>query len=297
MPGNPSAGKTGRVIVAMIALALTTTHFALAAQNDANSGADAANTADKAVKLGNFGLYNAAFEPSETRDWYRVKVAGQSEPTCVSVAVSSSMATAVQLVSVTTGSATREVKASISPGNGGVVGIAANSFRGAFLKAESGVSNLNSLQSYSFDLRSVKHSAAPSGDAGTGDDVGSDFGSAHGLAGPCTAGSLVPAEGDTKDMYRIAGSAGDRVLVSLADSTGTLQAKIRTPTGDLLASVAAGSLHTFTMATTGDYFVSVTDSSTSPTNANYMLGICSVDCGPPEDPCQPMCVDILATEG
>lgn len=291
MAGSTKLGRSSRIAIVIVAAGLVLAQVALAEQSDGGSGTDAADRADKALRLHSFGRYTGNFTAEESVDWYKIKIKAREEPTCLQVVSTTSAPISAHLVAVTSRSTTHEVEARIDGARAPLVGIASNTFNGAFLHNEADGITLSGDTRYDFDLRAVSLAQAPFEAAGQ--DAGSTKDTAAGVTAACVAGRLDGAAGDTADVYKLAGNAGDRILVSLAGTASSLTARVSTADGTL-ATLTGGTEQALTLATTGDYFVTIGDTSTTSTTSSYMLGMCTVNCGPPEDPCQPACVEILA---
>lgn len=299
MAGHRVLGTGTRIAIGLVVATLIVAQVAVAVQNDANSGGDAANTPQNAFRLQEWGTYSGTFTSQERVDWYKVKIKARDTPTCLSADVTSTATLSAHLVAVTGSGTTREVEADVQPSRTTLVGIASNTFRGAFLDAAAPSSlTLNQDLGYGFKLSSVNVEDAPPMDAATGADAGNTMAQALTLTTGCAAGVLDGANGDTADVYKFTGQAGDRILVSLADTSGTLVAKVRGNGGQLLATLGGGAIQALTLTGSGDHYVSIVDTASTPTTSSYVLGACTVACGPPEEPCDPACIEIIqATEG
>ena len=295
MASSTKLGRSSRIAIALIAASLIFAQLALAQQNDGGSGTDAADTPDKAVRLHSFGRYTGNFTADEKVDWYKIKIKAREEPTCLQTSVATNAPTMAHLVAVTSRSTTHEVEAATGGARTPLIGIASNTFNGAFFHGEFSGLSLSSDARYDFNLRALTVGTAPF-EAG-GQDAGASQSTAAPVSNACVAGKLDPAASDTVDVYSISGQAGDRILVSLAATADTLRATISS--GDsLIGTLTGGTEQALTLTSADSYYITISDTSTTSTTSSYMLGMCTVNCGPPEDPCEPMCVELLAaTEG
>lgn len=283
--------RAGAAVAACLALVAQVSSASLE-QNDAGSGVDAGSTFSTSIRTHGFGNYEGNLTESDGSDWYRVKVTEHDDPVCLRADVTApGLLTSVHLIGVHDDVAA-EVVASPTPLRTAYVGLASEGILGSYL-AVSARTSVVGTAGYTFRHTSQGIAQLGLPDAGRGVDAGATSGTAAPLMGACTSGTLDPAAGDTRDVYRFDGNAGDRILVSVSEVAGSVALAILSPTGDLLGSTSSSALLAATLSSTGTYYLSTTSS----TATSYLLGLCSVDCRPPEQPCEPSCINLLAAEG
>lgn len=269
-------------------------------QNDAGSGIDAAADMQSALKLKREGTFYGNLTAGDSEDWYRLKVPGRTQPTCVSASATASGTMGLRVSGVNAQEA-REVVARIGTETSGFAGIATDGLNGALVDAHNdGGLTTYSGRSYRFDLTTRDLAGLGPGDGGSGDDAGGDEASALPVTSACIGGTIEAGAGDTDDVYVFAGRAGQRVLFSLSDTASTLQLTLGS--GDeTLAQTLNGSLTGLTLPATQNYYLTVsapTSMGATSTSAasSYILGVCTLDCKPPERPCEPMCIELMSAD-
>lgn len=287
--------RLARVAAIVVALALLAIEAGAAGNdNDAATGVDAGETPETAARLYWTGPYQGNLTPGDAADWYKWKLGGLriDDPVCAKVTLTATPSVQATFVAVANDDITREASTTVLLTRASTIGIAAPSLQGAFLN----VSPSQPTQAtYQFTAGLMSAAALPPGDAGTGADAPPSATGAFPLGGrACLGGRLHGAAGDAADAYSLNGQAGQSVLVSLADTAGRATATLADANGNVLGSVASGSVAQLDLPATGSYTLTVFGNFPSPTS--YVMGMCDPDCGPPARPCRPMCAFVLGTD-
>lgn len=285
-------GRGGRIAIVLLVAAAMVAQASAAVQNDAGSGTDAPDTMEDALYLKAPGTYTGNFTSVDVKDWYKVKLKdSRHDPVCVSSRFVSEALLDGHVVAVSGDSATEAV-GKAAPLRTNYRAVASDGFTGGFLGA-SPQSAPGSLVKYDFTLVARGQGELPSPDAGTGKDAGNTTATATSITSPCVGGILDPASGDTTDVFSFDGQLGDRFLFSLSEASDLVTTTLRAPSGALLDTITGTNLTAVKLPETGTY--TLTTSTSSADTSYYVLALCGPDCGPPEDPCHPMCTELVAS--
>lgn len=283
--GGPISGRARTILVVLTALSLAGLAAGATLQNDGGSGGDAGDTQDRAAKLGGFSTYSGDILSSDPADWYKVKLArNDSGPVCVETTVTATTASTDRLVAVV-GDKVREVQAVSTTLNDAWIGIASPGLSGVFLGVAP--SAAGSVFGYQFNL---VRQADSMGDARSGRDAGASASGALPVPSGCVLGRLDPTVGDTTDVFSFAASTGDRLVLSVAQSAPGARFSLLDPSGVRIAELLPGTMAPVTLTVSGTYLLTATASEP----VTYSMGMCEPRCGPPEDPCEPMCAVLMA---
>lgn len=284
-------GRGGRVAFAVFIAITLQAGAASVSQNDAGSGMDAPDVMEDALRLPGTGTFRGNFTSEDVRDWYMVKLKqARHDPVCVaSTFVSEALVDG--RVAAVSGDDVHEVVGRAVPLRTNYRAVTSDGFTGGFLRA-SPQSSPATLLGYDFTLTARGPGELPLPDAGTGEDAGNTKDAALAFPSACISGTLDPAAGDDADVYSFSGQMGDKFVFSLVDTTSTSLAQLHSSSGTLIAETLEGGLGAVTLPATDTYYVTTSSSSAS----SYVLALCGPDCGPPERPCEPMCVTLLESE-
>lgn len=278
------------VLIALVTLAFLATGYsgAESSENDGGAGIDAGSTVSQAIALTSApgAAVYGNLTSVDTTDWYTRDAADSSVPTCVRGSYSTEHALTMRVASVF-GSDLHEVE-STTPG--ARMGIATPGYTGHAIEVR-GSAALPPIRPYTFQSAPVDTSGVVSqaNDGESGFDA--TFSRPIGLTGACTLGALQGQ--DSFDVYTLNGFGGKQVMLSMASSTGQGTLTLARTSGQVLATAPAGSVLTYTLPSTGTYFVTTSASGGSVPFTSYVIGACEPECKPPGHPCNPMCIDAL----
>lgn len=282
--------RAARITPILVALAVSGVAFAYGGQNDAGLGLDAGNSVESAGVLAGWGSFTGLFDANDSVDWYEKTIpqASWNASQCVEAAPVSTLAIHTYVVGVTADGDTREAVARVSPARTNFVGVAMPGVRGGFFRVTpDSPTNL----SYQLTLSHVGFADLGADDGWGSGDAPSPAVSARPVTRGCLGGKVGSGLGDASDTYSFAAQSGDKLVLTLADNNSASLVQLYSPAGGLVGSVQPGSVGAFTLATSGVHTMTATSPGASSTS--YVIGLCEPDCGPPANPCRPMCVLLL----
>lgn len=244
--------------------------------NDAGSGADAGGPASP-YQLPRWGGFMGTLAAPGDEDWYRAPAPSDTGPRCVLFDTGATVASQVTLqVGTEAGEATvtsaidasRQYRAygglAVPSFTGALFGITATSAPGA--TGGDGDDDWEDDESagatyqapYGFYLNSTPLASPTAGDGDTGGDAGSTRATSAKAPGPCIAGTLALAIGDSGDIYNFTGRAGQAVTLSFAVGMGAdLDLGLYDRLGNRLADVPVGGIVDVTLPENGTYYLAV----------------------------------------
>lgn len=280
MVGSFHLRRGARLAFAMFVGLLLPAATASLTQNDAGSGADAGNTPDASLRLRDPGAWTGTLPANDPADWYSWKFSSVTRPWCVEAGATSD-ALLQGTFSAISAAGTREASFLASPVRTGFVGLAGLDIKGAYLGIEDYIDAGSTAYGFSFKATS----GSTGGDGGTGADAPSTPSGAPRVPSGCFGGTLSPSRGDAADVYRFDASAGDSIVFTIASVGDGAKLSLLSASGAVLASIDPSMVGTFSIDSPGTYSLSTSSSSDSA----YAIGLCGPICGPPEQPCEPMC--------
>ena len=286
-----SARATRTTIALLLSLVLLPT--GIAGGYDAGTGADAGNSRAAATPIA-YGAYSGYVASQYDVDWYRAP--GAAEPICVSGSIRAldnpervafglerSGGATLSTFAVAAG-ATRAFGMAGNGANASVLGVGSlDDNNGAGVPSRPGA--------YEFSLQRVASAPRSAQDALTGMDASDSLAGASAASGSCIQGRLDPTSklgGDNVDVYRIQAAPGDAITFSLAAAQGApISLALLDGAGNVVATVAADAVTTYTTSSGGTFYLSASRTSmTSVEDLAYLIGTVV---GPPGPPCRPNC--------
>ncbi len=222
-------------------------------QNDANTGGDAADAFGGATALTGSGPFDGQLAETDDSDWFEYSTSAAG-PGCAEMDASGHSSITARLRSDATG---HQVHAGLAQGAVNL-GYAVHSVGEALAGFSRPVGSVG-VATYSFSTAASAVGEFPAGDGESGGDAGPTPAAAVAAPGACFGGTLGEVAGDTRDTYIFAASAGDRLVLSLAQGAGepTVVAEVRDAAGALVGTAGAGSPVATTLGTSGTFTILV----------------------------------------
>lgn len=276
--------RTHRAIVTFLVACMAGSAMADPGMNDsdAGTGTDAGNTRAAAMSVASGITYGGRVRGSDI-DWYMSNVAATG-PSCVRTTGSADSASYFAL-GVENNAGTTSAPILLGEGVEAVGGVAGQTPLTSTLRiaraSESGGAGM-----YSF--RFERFGVPPSGDAGTGDDVGNaDF--ALPIAPGCIGGHLSAIGSlDMRDVYAVSVAPGQKVTYSLASNTGGHTLSLLNAAGETVGPILeSGQLGSVALSTGGTYYLTA-QRTTAIGDVGYIAGVIV---GPEPTGCRPYCLE------
>ena len=252
-------------------------------QNDAGSGSDASADAASAAQLSRLGAFVGNFTPTDTGDSYFYKTSQGKGPTCTTASVVSDLAVTLHLAAISRGVAS-QVQATSLPGQRLTVAVASDGFKGAYLGASlDRIPTIMPIRyDFTLDARRGMDMAGP--------DAGATAMDALPISpGACTGGAI--GGGDATDTYRLPLTTATTLVFTFASEASAATMELRNAAGELVGAIASGDALPVTLPP-GDTYVTVNAAgASSPSPYTFASG--GVGSGPPQEPCEPACLDIM----